>query len=120
MGTTTTLYGERKQRLYRKLAGLQATLDKAEPGSLDFDFRTAILETVEQLPKREEQHWKTLYGPALKVAVGGPVPDMTLEVPVRMPAKLADLLASTCVRHGTDPDTAACEAIAQWCKEKQP
>lgn len=115
-----TTYAERKQRTYRQLAKLQAVLDKAEPDSLDQTFWAEILETVERLPKREQEHWKRNYGPALRTAVRSidtRVAEVTIEVPVLMSAALADQLASACVQRGIDPDSAVCEAIKQWCKE---
>ncbi|GAB3429091.1 hypothetical protein [Flindersiella endophytica] len=116
-----TTYAERKQQTYRQLAKLQTILDNAEPDSLDHGFRAEVLETVERLPKREQEHWKQKYGQALRAAVRNAhtkIPDIAIEVPVLMPAALADQLAKTCVERGIDPDSAVCEAIAQWCKEK--
>jgi hypothetical protein len=76
----------------------------------------------ERLPKREQAHWKQNYGQALRTAVCNihtKLPDITIEVPVLMPAKLADRLAKTCVERAIDPDSAVCKAIAEWCEEKQ-
>jgi ferredoxin-NADP reductase len=117
-----TTYAERKQQTYRQLAKLQAVLDKAEPDSLDHAFWAEILETVERLPKREQTHWKQNYGQMLRTAVRNvctKIPDVMIEVPVLMPAALADQLAKTCVQRRVDSDSAVCEAITQWCKEKQ-
>lgn len=104
----------RTQRVYQELVRLQAVLDKAEPGSLSFDFRNLLLETVEKLPKKEKKHWKRTYGEALRQAVGTPEPPVLVTIPVTMPTDLADLIAATALERSCDPDTVICEALERW------
>lgn len=64
-----TPYAARKQRIYAELAELQSQFEQAVPASLPWDFRSKVLEAVEQLPEREEKHWKDAYLEALTQAV---------------------------------------------------
>lgn len=53
----------------RQLAELEGQLEQAAPESLDFDFWTRVLETVESLPLAEEIAWKQQHLTQLRLAV---------------------------------------------------